>query len=214
MKEINFFFDFLSPYSYFSFINLEKQSSFEKFNIHFKPVVMGSLFNHFNMKGPGEILPKRHYMLKQCFIYAAQNNIAFNPPNKHPFNPLYSLRLATKACSGIKQKEIIKVLFASCWAKGLTLGEPEALETVLDSHGFLGKEIIEKTFDKEVKKELKQNIKDATQANIFGVPSFQIGTEVFWGNDSLSNMYLYLNNDFPKWNQEQYKIKIESDVLP
>ena len=72
MKKVSYYFYFLSPYSYFSFINLERKCVFKDHNILLKPVVMGSLFKNFDMKGPGEIRPKRHYMLKQCFIYSAQ----------------------------------------------------------------------------------------------------------------------------------------------
>jgi len=213
VKKIDYYFDFLSPYSYFSLINLEKSNFFEQYDVALKPVVMGSLFNHFEMKGPGEILPKRHYMLKQCFIYSAQNNIPFNPPNDHPFNPLYALRLATKACSGDKQLEIVKLLFRSCWEKGLTLGEPEDLEPILDAHSFNAKEMIDKTFEREVKKELKQNVKDAIASNVFGVPSFVVDDNLFWGNDSISNLLNYVKGDFVTWNEDLYNFKIAQDIL-
>ncbi len=213
MKKIDYYFDFLSPYSYFSVVNLEKSGFFKNYDVSLKPVAMGTLFNYFEMKGPGEILPKRHYMLKQCFIYAAQNNIPFNPPDKHPFNPLYALRLATKACSGERQLEMTLLLFKSCWEKGLTLGEPEDLEIILNQHDFDAKKILDKTFEREVKKELKQNTKDAIESNVFGVPSFVVEQDLFWGNDSVSNLLAFLKDDFVDWNKELYQRKIEQDKL-
>jgi 2-hydroxychromene-2-carboxylate isomerase len=213
VKKVDYYFDFLSPYSYFSLINLDKSNFFKQYDVSLKPVVMGSLFNHFEMKGPGEILPKRHYMLKQCFIYAAQNNIPFNPPDKHPFNPLYALRLATKACSGDRQLEMIKLLFSSCWEKGLTLGEPEDLEPILEAHNFNAKEIIDKTFDRDVKKQLKQNTKDAIESNVFGVPSFVVDDNLFWGNDSIKDLNSYLCGNYLEWNEKLYKEKISQDQV-
>jgi 2-hydroxychromene-2-carboxylate isomerase len=213
MKKVEYYFDFLSPYSYFSFINLKNKDFFNKHEVVLKPVVMGSLFNHFEMKGPGMIRPKRHYMLKQCFIYSAMSNIAFNPPDKHPFNPLYALRLATKSCSLERQLEMVETLFNACWSKGLTLGEPEDLAPILEDAGFDVKQVLDATFDREVKKELKQNIKDAIESNIFGVPSFKTQDEVFWGNDSIGQMELFLDNDFPKWNKELYNCKISNDTF-
>jgi 2-hydroxychromene-2-carboxylate isomerase len=212
VKKIDYYFDFLSPFSYFSLINLEKINFFEQYDVTLKPVVMGSLFNHFEMKGPGEILPKRQYMLKQCFIYSAQNNIPFNPPSKHPFNPLYALRLATKACSEERQLEMTKLLFTSVWENGLTLGEPEDLEPILNGHNFNAKELIDKTFEREVKKELKQNTKDAIEANVFGVPSFVVNDNLFWGNDSIPDLLTFLKGDFVKWNKNLYESKIAQDT--
>jgi 2-hydroxychromene-2-carboxylate isomerase len=211
MKKVEYYFDFLSPYSYFSFISLKNKDFFNNYDVELKPVVMGSLFNHFEMKGPGMIRPKRQYMLKQCFIYAAINNISFTPPDKHPFNPLYALRLATKSCSKERQLEIIEALFTACWGRGLTLGEPEELSPILQESGFDAQTLIDLTFNKEVKKELKQNIKDAISSDIFGVPSFKVQDEIFWGNDSINQMELFLSNDFPNWNRELYKYKIDND---
>lgn len=208
MKKIDYYFDFLSPYSYFSFINLKERNFFSTYDIELKPVSMGSLFNHFDMKGPGMIKPKRHYMLKQCFIYSAMKKVPFNPPNAHPFNPLYALRLATKACSQSKESQIklVEALFTACWAQGKGLGDPGELGNILAEHG-LSVELLDKTFDKEVKKELKQNIKDAISANIFGVPSFQVEDQIFWGNDSIELLELYINNQFPKWNKSLFETK-------
>ncbi len=205
MQIIDYYFDFLSPYSYFSFKNLDKLP--KNIAINYKPVAMGTVFNHWDMKGPGEIAPKRSYMLKQCFIYAAQKSIDFIPPKNHPFNPLYALRLATKACSQESQKEMIKVLFNSCWAQGIELGEPDELKIILQKNN-LDPTLVDKTFEKEVKLELKRNTKEAISKNVFGVPSFCVDHELFWGNDSIENLISFLSGDFVSWDKELFNSRI------
>ncbi len=215
MKNINYFFDFLSPFSYFSWVRHSiVKKTFDckdivkkpdvNFSFNYRPVVMGTLFNHWGIKGPGEIAAKRHYMLKQCFKYAAKNNIPFSPPKEHPFNPLYALRLATITCGEEDQFKIIYALWKACWVNSIDLGEPDNCIKVLNDIGLDGQKLVDKTFDREVKTELKQNTKEAISKNIFGVPSFEFEEEIFWGNDSLEDLFSYINGEEPIWNKELF----------
>src|SRR4051812_35620264 len=97
MKRLNFYFDFLSPFSYFAWTKI---ASNKELIIDYKPVALGPLLNHWSIKGPGEIEPKREFLLKQCLRFAAKNNIDFTTPKTHPFNSLYALRLALKSTAG------------------------------------------------------------------------------------------------------------------
>lgn len=200
MKKIDYYFDFLSPFSYFSWINTQKLRSNIDIKINLKPVVMGTIFNHWEIKGPGEIAPKRYYMLKQCFQYAALNDIPFTPPKEHPFNPLYALRLATLTCSKDKQEKIINFLWGLCWAKGAKLGDEELLIKSLNEAGFDGEQLMETTYSKEVKLELKANTKEAISNKVFGVPSFMYDNELYWGNDSLVYLEKDLSAEKLSWN--------------
>jgi len=203
VKKVDFYFDFLSPFSYFAWLNHKKIDA----EFVYRPVAMGSLFAHFEMKGPGEILPKRIYMLKSCFKYAAKNNIDFTPPKSHPFNPLYALRLATSAISD-SQEKIIDILFKAAWANGSDLSDLDLLKDLLDSNGLNGVQLLDKTFEKEVKQEVKTNLKLAKEAMIFGVPSFKTNDEIFWGNDSLDSLKDFINGDEAHWDQELFKSRL------
>ena len=202
MQKINFYFDFLSPYSYFAWTNHKASKQRQGIDFTYKPVLMGKLFSHHEFPGPGMIKAKRNYELKSCFRYAAKENIEFTPPEQFPFNPLAIIRLATNAAATDKQARVIDFIFKQVWAKGKVLEDPEHIEELLKEAGFES-EIIERSFSKDAKIELKQNIKDAISADIFGVPSFQINDEFFWGNDSLTYLDNYLDgNDI--WDKELY----------
>lgn len=202
MKKIDFYFDFLSPYSYFGWINHQKKLADFKVEFEYRPVLMGKLFSHFEFPGPGEIRVKRDYELKQCFRYAAKNSIEFTPPSSFPFNPLAIIRCATRAAASDKQYEVIDCLFKAVWAQGIILEDPELIEKIFLENN-LSKDIVEQSFSREAKIELKANIKDALGRNIFGVPTFSLDDEYFWGNDSLDTLKDYLaDND--NWNKELY----------
>lgn len=202
MKKIQFYFDFLSPYSYFGWKNHQKQLADFDIEFEYKPVLMGKLFSHFEFPGPGEIPVKRKYELKQCFRYAAKNQIDFHPPSSFPFNPLAIVRCATNAAAEDHQAEVIECLFNAVWAKGMILEDPELIEKELEQVG-LSKDILEKSFERPAKLELKANIKDALAREVFGVPTFALEDDYFWGNDSLATLVDYLSGN-DSWDKKLY----------
>ena len=62
---------------------------------------------------------------------------------------------------------------------------------------------MERSFSKEAKIAVKQNTKEAVAKGLFGVPSFVVDNEFFWGNDSLSDLKDYLENG-DQFNQELF----------
>lgn len=194
MKSLNFYFDFLSPFSYFAWLKLQ---SHPELLINYKPVALGPLLNHWSIKGPGEVGPKREFLLKQCLRYAAKNKIDFTTPKTHPFNSLYALRLSLKSVAGDLQNEVIKTLWLAGWQKRIDMGEPEELQRVLKEAGLPAEELYEKSFSKEAKVELKANIQEAISFGSFGVPTMIVDSELFWGNDAVESMLDFINGADP-----------------
>jgi 2-hydroxychromene-2-carboxylate isomerase len=192
MKSFDFYFDFLSPFSYFAHNRLQRHR--RDFSIHYKPVALGSLLNQWGLKGPGEVEPKREFLLKQCLRYSVKNKIPFTTPKTHPFNSLYALRLSLKGVAGEHQEKVIDTLWKAGWEKRIDMGEPDELLRELREALLPADEIYEKSFTKEAKVEFKKNIQDAIGAGAFGVPSFVANNELFWGNDSLEDFFSFLDN--------------------
>ena len=191
MKEFIFYFDYLSPFSYFAWEQLNNRKDL---NIHYRPVALGPLLNHWGIKGPGEIEPKREFLLKQCLRYASKKKIPFTTPQTHPFNSLYALRLSLKGVALDLQGKVIETLWKAGWQKRIDMGEPEQLLKALREANLPADELYEKSFTKEAKSELKQNIQEAISFGAFGVPTFVSNQELFWGNDALENLFDFLNN--------------------
>lgn len=188
MKEINFYFDFLSPFSYFAWLKLGPLSKELNLKVNFKPVALGPLLNHWQIKGPGEVEPKREFLLKQMLRYSATHNIEFTTPKTHPFNSLYALRFALKGVAGELQERVIETLWKAGWQSRIDMGEPDELLKVLREAGLPADELYEKSFSREAKAELKTNIQEAITKGAFGVPSFVVDDELFWGADSMTDM--------------------------
>ncbi len=221
MKKIDFYFDFLSPFSYFAWKNLGKiKEQVNDLQINYYPVIMGKLFQNFEIKGPGEVPPKRDFLFRQMIRYASKNNIPFTTPKSHPFNPLYALRVALKEnCQSCQenQEEVIAALWQLSWNKqndsetGIDMGDPDQLVAGLNRLGIKGEELLEKTYQREVKNALKNNIVSATEKGVFGVPSFVVDGELFWGNDSIETLIDYLNGE-DNLDRDHYN-KLRSNIV-
>jgi 2-hydroxychromene-2-carboxylate isomerase len=192
MKELNFYFDFLSPFSYFAYLKLKSFSEDLEVKVLYKPVALGPLLNHWQIKGPGEVTPKREFLLKQLLRYAANNNLEFTTPKTHPFNSLYALRLALPGVAGEHQESVIETLWKAGWQKRIDMGDPDELLKVLRENDLPADELYEKSFTKEAKAELKANIHEATAKGAFGVPTFIVNDELFWGHDSMNDLKDFL----------------------
>lgn len=192
MQTIDFYFDFLSPFSFLAWKRFNQVIN-ENVEINYIPVILGQLLNHHGIKGPGEVDPKREFLFKTCLRIASRERIKLVAPKFHPFNPLYALRLATVACSGQNQKKVIDAIWEAGWSQGQDIGNEEILEKALNENNLPAKELIERSYAKEVKQELKSNTQKAIENQAFGVPTFIVNKkELFWGNDSLNDIKNYL----------------------
>ena len=192
MKELNFYFDFLSPFSYFAWLKMRTLAQELQLTVIYKPVALGPLLNHWQIKGPGEVTPKREFLLKQMLRYTTRNGIEFTTPKTHPFNSLYALRLCLSEVAGPHQEKVIETLWTAGWQKRIDMGEPEELLQVLRENNLPADELYEQSFSRQAKSELKNNIQEAISKGVFGVPSFVVGDELFWGNDSMDDLKNYL----------------------
>src|SRR5690606_1185978 len=121
--------------------------------------------------------------------------IPFTTPKTHPFNSLYALRLSLKEVAGEHQEAVVKTFWEAGWQKRIDMGEPDELLAALRAAGLPADELYEKSFTSEAKKALKANIARATGAGVFGVPSFLVGEELFWGADALGDLARFIKNE-------------------
>lgn len=199
MKYVDFYFDFLSPFSFFAWKNLpalKKDLQSKGQNVEFKyyPVIMAKLFSANGIKGPGEVPSKRDFLFRQMLRYAKSENIPFTTPKSHPFNPLYALRMATIECAKDLQEQVIDSIFTAGWTRaessitGIDLGDPDQLVAVLNKDGLDGESLLARSYQKEVKQALMSNVVQALECQVFGVPTFVTSQEIFWGNDSIPQL--------------------------
>ncbi len=194
---VDFYFDFVSPYSYISLHRLKEFSH----PVIYKPVLFAGLLNHWGQKGPAEIPAKRRWTYRWCTWWAKDLGIPLRFPAEHPFNPLQHLRLAL-ACGS--RPEAVKRIFESIWTSGGNATDPQRFEALCRELGVGAEQLA------AAKDQLRKNTDEAAARGVFGVPSFVVGDEVFWGADSVEFVKAYLKDTAVLQNEEMRRV----DALP
>ena len=187
MTKADWYFDFISPFAYLQFSRFE--SFQENLEINPMPVLFGGLLKHWGQLGPAEIPPKRKFVYRLFKWQADQNSIPFKMPPRHPYNPLASLRLCIAAGGQI---EHIRSVFRVIYGEGIQPDETDGILAIAEALGIDNAEAA--MSDTEVKNTLRANTETAIKAGVFGVPTFLIDDQVFWGVDATEMMLSYANN--------------------
>ena len=183
-KSIDFYFDFISPYSYLAHkkINSIKKKKSTPFN--YKPILVGGLHNLQGITAPAFIKPKLKHMVSDCILIAKKNNFDFIWNSKFPINSLNIMRGYLSINANLKDL-YLNLIFDAYWKDNLDVSNEEVLKTLLNKSKidldsfFLGIK------DHKIKDELKNVTQNAHDKEIFGAPTFIVNNKIFWGQDRL-----------------------------
>ena len=196
MKEIHFYFDFISPYAWLAFQALPKALEGISHRVRYHPVVFGAMLKHHGQLGPAEMPGKREWTYRQVMWLAKQQGTDLQMPASHPFNSLALLRLAVAATdNGEPNRYVVESIFKHVWCSGLEASDAErfaALQLHLLSQAHL---TLKDPQSVEVKQMLQQQTQQAIDLGLFGVPSMVVNGQIFWGQDALPMLRAYLQGD-------------------
>ena len=190
-KSIDFYFDFISPYSYLAhkkIINLNLRNIF-----NYKAILLGGLHNLANVTPPAFNDRKMKNMKDDCILISKKNKISFRWNEKFPINSLYLMR-GFLIIDNFKKSKFIDSCFDAYWKNNLDISiEQNIRKILLDceiNHAFFEKGIK----DQKIKDKLRDLTNKAFKLNVFGAPTFLVNNKLFWGQDRLE----YAIDEFQK----------------
>ena len=188
LKKVDWYFDFISPFAYLQFSQFKRFENDLSITIH--PVVFGALLKHWGQLGPAEIVPKRIFTYRFFKWKADRLGIEYTMPPSHPFNPLPAL---LSCIAGNSTYEVTKEIFDIIYKQGEQPDQKEGrekLETLLNKYPSEYSELDESA----LKKILRTNTSRAIENGVFGVPTFVVDQQIFWGGDSSDMMLDFIKN--------------------
>jgi len=185
MRTLQFCFDYISSNAYLAWLRLPELC--ERFELQLEPipVLFAGLLEANGQLGPAEIRPKAHWMVRNTLRKAGILGVALRPPASHPFNPLLALRVSSLELQAEQREALISALFRATWSEGLAVYEPTVVSGILDGLGLDGSRLVSEATAPHVKQRLREATQDAIERDVFGVPSFEVAGELFWGYDDL-----------------------------
>ena len=185
IKSFDFFFDFISPYSYLAHKQIRNIEYQYKIEINYMPILLGGLLNLAEIKAPASIPSKAKFMIKDCKLFAEKLKIKFKFNSYFPIQSLNLMRGVLIARKENKTSLYIDKFFDAYWKDGLNLNDQRIVDKILENLNFNLETFKLKISEKKIKDELKKRTNDAFLKGVFGTPSFIINNKIFWGQDRL-----------------------------
>ena len=190
MKKIDFYFDFASPNAYFGFNVLKKFPEKYDCEINYIPVLLGGIFKATNNKPPMEqffgVLNKNEYQSLEIERFVNRHGLTKFKMNPH--FPVISLQIVRGAIAaemdGYLEDYIEKVLI-HMWEEPKKMDDPEVIKAAFEESGFDSEKLLEQMQDPDVKAKLISNTEDAVKRGLFGIPTFFIDDEMYFGKDPI-----------------------------
>jgi len=181
-KSVEFFFDYVSSYSYLADYRL---SSFRNIEIIYRPMLLGAVMQATNNKPPGTIPSKGNYIAKDLELWSQHYGIPFRMNSIFPQNTLKALRLAIVCQQENCFQMVHQALFEAMFVHNLDISDVDILKNLINQQQLNSDQLIEKLSENTIKDELKRNTNEAISRGAFGAPTFFINDEMFFGNDRL-----------------------------
>ena len=183
-KSIDFYFDFISPYSYLAYQKLKTLNKDNFFKIVYKPILLGGLHNLGGITAPAFNVRKMKNMKDDCKLIADKNKIQFQWNENFPINSLYLMRGYLVIDENLKKK-FFEVCFDYYWRENIDISDEKNVIKILDTCSINKIDFFKDIENNKVKDELKKLTNLAFEKNIFGAPTFIVNNKIFWGQDRL-----------------------------
>jgi 2-hydroxychromene-2-carboxylate isomerase len=183
LPTVEFYFDPISPYSWLAARQVDRLDTVAR--LDFKPVLFAGLLAAHGNKGPAELPAKRAYTMRDVMRCASALGLPMKGPPTHPFNPLRALRMCVALDDRDERRQFALGLFEAVWERGLDLTDDTVLAQVAAGCALDGATLLARAGDADIKRRLADATEAAIASGVFGVPTFRLDGELFWGADRI-----------------------------
>jgi 2-hydroxychromene-2-carboxylate isomerase len=193
MVKPEFIFDFGSPNAYLAHRVLPEIERRAGVKFSYTPCLLGGIFkatgNQSPMQANAGIPAKLAYDMLEIRRFIDRHGLVEFRMNPHfPINTLTMMRGAVVAEREGRLGAYVDALFAAMWEREINLGDPNALKAVFDAAGFSGAALIAATAEDAAKRRLIENTDRAVARGAFGIPTFFVGADMWFGKDRLRDV--------------------------
>ncbi len=199
MATLEFDFDFGSPNAYLSYKVLPDILARTGATLALTPVLLGGVFkltgNQPPMQAFGGVKGKLEYERLETQRFIARHKLtAFNFNPHFPVNTISIMRGLLAAQELGCEARYVDVVLAAMWEEGLKMDDEAVVHATLQAGGLDADAIVTLTQTQSIKDQLKANTQNAVDRGVFGVPTFFVGSDMFFGKDRLGQVEEALKN--------------------
>ena len=189
-KEVDFYFDFASPNAYLSHKVLKSISEKTGAKVNYIPVLLGGIFKSTNNNPPmvqfAEVKGKLEYQSLEMTRFIERHGLQSFQMNPHfPVISLQIIRGAIAAEMDGYLEDYIDKILVHMWEKPKKMDDPEVIKEAFIESGLDADKLLSQMQNPDVKAKLISNTEAAVERGVFGIPTFFVGDEMFFGKDTL-----------------------------
>ena len=185
IKPFDFYFDFVSPYSFLAHKEIRKIERKTSIKVRYKPILLGGLHNLHGIKAPAFIPAKAKHMIRDCKLIAERNNTKFKFNSYFPIRSLNLMRGVFVAEEDNFKSYYIDTIFDAIWQDGLNMNDENIIIKVLKNLNVNPKTFALRSTSSSIKESLKKRTSEAYEKGIFGAQKFVSNNKIFWGQDRI-----------------------------
>ena len=191
-RTIELIFDFVSPNAYLVWQPLRELAARQGAQLKITPAFLGGMHKLTGNAPPfirdAEIKGKNAYASLEMQRFIAKHRLhRFKMNPKFPFNSINLLRMLA-SLQGDDRIRFIESLNPAIWEEGLDVTDAAALAAVLTKAGFDAERLAAAAQDPAIKQIVIDSTEQAVERGTFGIPTFYLGTEMFFGKERLGQI--------------------------
>lgn len=192
-KTLELIFDFGSPNAYLTLKVLPELLDRTGADLIITPCLLGGIFKATGNKAPmvqyADAPAKLAYENLEMRRFIARHGLTKFRINPHfPVNTLTIMRGAIVAEDEGVLDDYVDAVNRAMWEDGVKMDDPEAAASFLSANGFDGAALLARTLEPEIKARLVANTEAAVARGVFGIPTFFVGDQMFFGKDRLGQI--------------------------
>lgn len=184
-RTVEFVYDFVSVPCHIAWKSLDPMVKPLGAEVVMMPVLCGGIFKATGNGGPLAIPAKREWYARDLALWARKRGVAFNPS---PFLPIRSLPLMRGSFVAAERDETFRyvdAMFDAIYVHGRNLSDLTLVEETLSEAGLDADAYLDGIGREDIKQKLLRNTEEAIARRVFGVPTFFVNNELFFGQDRL-----------------------------
>jgi 2-hydroxychromene-2-carboxylate isomerase len=190
---IEFIFDFGSPNAYLAYRALPPILDRTGARLAIIPCLLGGIFKATGNQAPmiafTPIKGKFEYEMLEVRRFVARHRFEKFRLNPHfPVNTLVLMRGLVAAQEAGSGAAYLELGLEGMWEEGLKLDDKDVLARRIDSAGLDSASLLAAAQTDPIKQKLVDNTAAAVARGVFGIPTFFVGDEMFFGKDRLGQV--------------------------
>ncbi len=194
---VDFYFDFSSPYGYFSSEVIDDLAERCGCQVNWRPYVMGAVMKVTGRKPLVDIPMINDYSARDLARVARFHGIEFAVPSVFPVASIAASRAfywISDQHGAQSARQIAKEIFRAYFTRNINIAESKAVVEIASRAGYDADEVAAALQNSDIKLEVRRETDQAIARGVFGSPFFIVDEEPFWGHDRLSHVETWVRS--------------------